>query len=200
VTDHSGTMQKFFETTYRPVSSGNKETVEGKEYKEVRVPTSTLNDILEKSSIEKIDFLSMDIEGGQLSALRGFDIKKYRPDLVCIEDYIPDRDEIFEYFQKNGYDVLEEYQRFDWVNWYFAPTDRGLRKPWHPPARDPTTTMAADGLPVGSYRETCQNCRWEGDALACECKSMSGELLSVRATAPCVRGFSNKDGHLTCEG
>ena len=63
-------------------------------YQEIKVPTVTIDDLLERNGVEKIDFLSMDIEGFQLTALKGFDIQRYRPELVCIEAYRPDRPEI----------------------------------------------------------------------------------------------------------
>jgi hypothetical protein len=66
----------------------------------------------------------MDIEAGEIKALEGFDIKKYRPLLVCIEvqpemgTYFTN--EILNYFQKNGYEKMEAYSQFDAPssNWY----------------------------------------------------------------------------------
>ena len=34
---------------------------------------------------EKIDFMSIDVEGHQLNVLKGFDLKKYSPTIVVIE-------------------------------------------------------------------------------------------------------------------
>ena len=84
----------------------------------------TLNDLLRKEKVNHIDFLSMDIEAGEIKALEGFDIKKYRPLLVCIEvqpemgTYFTN--EILNYFQKNGYEKMEAYSQFDAPssNWY----------------------------------------------------------------------------------
>ena len=47
----------------------------------------TLNDIIESSPYKgkKIDFLSIDIEGNELNALRSFNFKKYSPSIVVIE-------------------------------------------------------------------------------------------------------------------
>ena len=80
-----------------------------------------LDDLLERNGVDKIDFLSMDIEGFQLTALKGFDIQRYRPELVCIEAYHPDRPEIKAWFEERGYRRIDRYLKHDWVNWYFAP-------------------------------------------------------------------------------
>jgi FkbM family methyltransferase len=52
--------------------------------REERVPAITLNDLLAREKVPRIDFLSMDIETGEPAALAGFDIGKYAPGLVCI--------------------------------------------------------------------------------------------------------------------
>ena len=58
------------------VSSADKAFTErtGANPREVMVPTITLNDLLPKHGLEKIDFLSMDIELSEPKALAGFDI------------------------------------------------------------------------------------------------------------------------------
>ncbi|MCH2187968.1 FkbM family methyltransferase [Myxococcota bacterium] len=86
----------------------------------VEVPAITLDDLLEQNGVHKIDFLSMDIEGHEPAALAGFDIKKFAPELVCIEAP-QDPGPILEYFEQNGYRRIDRYQAFDQVNWYFQP-------------------------------------------------------------------------------
>ena len=44
-----------------------------------------MNKLLERTRVQTIDFLSMDIEGAELAAHNGFDIEKYKPRLVCVE-------------------------------------------------------------------------------------------------------------------
>ena len=73
------------------------------------MPTITLNDLLDKLEIKKIDFLTMDIELWEPQALAGFDIKRFLPELVCIEAHEPIRDEILRYFTENEYVRLEQY-------------------------------------------------------------------------------------------
>jgi FkbM family methyltransferase len=87
--------------------------------KAVDVPTITLNDLLEQNHVAKIDFLSMDIEGAEPAALAGFDIEKYKPALVCIEAAAINREVLAAYFDKHGYERIDE--RRDATNWYLKP-------------------------------------------------------------------------------
>ena len=68
----------------------------------------TLNDIIESSPYKgkKIDFLSIDIEGNELNALRSFNFKKYSPSIVVIEFNDLELKEIEFYFQ-NIHKVLK---------------------------------------------------------------------------------------------
>ena len=84
----------------------------------------TLDKLLDESGVNRIDFLSMDIEEGAPKALAGFDIERFRPELVCIE---ADAGEygvgLMRYFEQHGYGRIEKYLARDWVNWYFSPKD-----------------------------------------------------------------------------
>jgi FkbM family methyltransferase len=86
-----------------------------------RVPTITLNDLLGKAGVRKIDFLSVDVELAEPAALAGFDIERYLPAFVCIEMHKEVKKEIFEYFSRHDYVLLEKYQDLDPANSYFVP-------------------------------------------------------------------------------
>jgi FkbM family methyltransferase len=89
---------------------------------EVRaVPTITLNDLLEAEGFTTIDFLSMDIELHEPQALKGFDIRRFKPSLVAIEGLLPVRQPILDYFARHGYVLLGKYMWVDRENMYFAP-------------------------------------------------------------------------------
>ena len=75
--------------------------------------------ILEENGIEKVDFLSMNIEGAEPIALRGFDIQRYKPDLCCVEASASQ--EVLDYFEANGYELIEKYKKVDKINSYFRP-------------------------------------------------------------------------------
>lgn len=85
------------------------------------VPTITLNDLLARENVSRIDLLSMDIELHEPQALNGFDIGRFKPTLVCIEGLFPVRQKILEYFTRNGYVLVGKYLRADTENLYFTP-------------------------------------------------------------------------------
>ncbi len=51
----------------------------------VEVPARTLSSILDEVGVERIDFLSLDVEGYELEALRGLDLARHRPAFILVE-------------------------------------------------------------------------------------------------------------------
>lgn len=126
VMDKSGEEIKLFVSGVASVSREIVEMWGGPQPKTITVPTITLNQVLDDRHIERIDFLSMDIEGAEPMALAGFDIQRFHPRLVCIEAHTSPEHErtLTDYFQRNGYQRQDEFLAYDNVNWYFAPSDR----------------------------------------------------------------------------
>ena len=54
----------------------------------------TLNKVLESNNVNKIDFVSIDVEGAEDKILSGFDIEKYSPKIIIIESVFPQSSEI----------------------------------------------------------------------------------------------------------
>lgn len=52
---------------------------------EIKVPARTLTSILDECEVNEIDFFSLDVEGYELSVLKGLDFNKYRPKYMLIE-------------------------------------------------------------------------------------------------------------------
>jgi hypothetical protein len=125
VTDHSGTVESFYAAG--PLSSTEADHVkefpgaEAADVREIKVPTITLNELLDKQGVKKIDFLSMDIEESEPPALAGFDIDRFKPSLVCIEVSPSVREKIHAYFIAHDYERIEAYLKHDTVNWYYRP-------------------------------------------------------------------------------
>ena len=126
VSDVSGAEAKMY--TYGEdflASSTDKKFVErfGKNPKEFIAPTITLNDLLAAAKLESIDFVSMDIELSEPKALAGFDIRRFKPQLICIEAHPEVRQQILDYFATNRYVVIGKYLRADDKNLYFKPLE-----------------------------------------------------------------------------
>ena len=93
----------------------------GGDITDVAVPTVTLNDLLQRERVDRIDLFVMDIELAEPRALAGFDIDRYRPRLVCIESHPQNRQVLLDYFDDHGYVVVGKYLRMDTQNLYFTP-------------------------------------------------------------------------------
>jgi hypothetical protein len=124
VTDHGGTDDRFFEAGWLSTTDRDHLTAHAIEPATIRVtavPTITLDELLDRCRITRVDFLSMDLELGESAALRGFDIRRFRPELVCVEAGPSQRETLATYFADNGYRRIERYLRHDGVNWWFTP-------------------------------------------------------------------------------
>jgi FkbM family methyltransferase len=82
----------------------------------VTVPQKTLNTIIETEipQLQTIDIMSIDIEGGELNCLKGFDLTKYDPKLIVAENATPEKKELQEYLESFGYklDRSVSYNQF----------------------------------------------------------------------------------------
>ena len=124
VSDASEAVEDFYvPASGRLGATSDKEFAGGERGKvEVRrVRTVTLNDLLAREGIARVDFLSMDIELAEPRALAGFDIERYRPALVCIEAHPQVRQQLLDYFHRHHYVVAGKYLGVDAQNLYFIP-------------------------------------------------------------------------------
>ena len=78
---------------------------------EIEVPARTLTSILDEVDVEKIDLLSLDVEGYELNVLKGLDLNRYRPRYMLIEARF--RDEIDGYVAQYGYEPIDEFSPHD---------------------------------------------------------------------------------------
>lgn len=124
VSDASDAVETFYVPTNAPLgATSDRDSAQGDEGPvEVRsVPTITLNDLLAREGIARLDFLSMDIELSEPRALAGFEIERYRPALVCIEAHPEVRQQLIDYFHRHHYVVVGKYLGVDAQNLYFMP-------------------------------------------------------------------------------
>jgi FkbM family methyltransferase len=124
VSDASNQLAKMYLVNKSSlIASGSRDFTEkvGEKAKEVEVPTITLNDLLDSEGVKKIDFMSIDIELWEPKALAGFDVERFRPELICIEAHPQVRQQIIDYFARHHYVVVGKYLRADVNNLYFTP-------------------------------------------------------------------------------
>ena len=128
VSDRSDALETLFVPGNRLVASSSKEFSDRYDSsgKERKVTTITLNDLLTRTGITSIDFLTMDIELAEPKALAGFDVARYRPRLVCVESHPDVRQDLINYFADRQYRVVGRYLRADPHNLWFAPADSAL--------------------------------------------------------------------------
>ena len=86
VSDTTGEAELFFYHNRAAKNTLSKE--KGFDSKEIhKIKTSTLNKVIENSIYkdQKINFISIDVEGYELNVLKGFDFKKYTILIVVLE-------------------------------------------------------------------------------------------------------------------
>lgn len=114
---------------YVPINGNNAVASVSREFAEiagepveaVRVKSITMDDLLTKSGVTRIDYLNIDIELAEPMALAGFTIQRYQPQLVGIEAHEPVRQQILDYFARHGYVLVGKYWQADNVNFWFTP-------------------------------------------------------------------------------
>ena len=126
VTARSGEMVPFYTSQARPNKSSldrGSVAIFERNPKEIRVPTITLNKLLDDNGVTKVDFVSIDINGSELPALEGFDLMRFKPDLIAVP--APRRDanraKLHRYFTSRGYARLDHYSPHGSFNWFYAP-------------------------------------------------------------------------------
>ena len=94
---------------------------------EISVPTLGINELLEQHFPTAPNFLSIDIEGSDLPVLKAIDLRSCRPDVICVETYLPMSPEtgcrdiaIGEYLVSKGYRVFAD----TFINTIYVPDER----------------------------------------------------------------------------
>jgi hypothetical protein len=122
VSDTSNQETVFYVPSNNVVASANKAYAElGGAVEPTRATTTTLDDVLDRSAVTRIDFLSIDVELHEPQVLKGFSINRFHPRLVCIEARPEVRQRVLDYFTAHGYLVVGKYLRADVENLWFRP-------------------------------------------------------------------------------
>jgi FkbM family methyltransferase len=80
----------------------------------IMVPVKTLDSVLEQAGApDGFDFLSVDVGGHEIEVLRGFDIARWRPQLILLEDHVGDLSK-HRYLKSAGYRLIRRYENNGW--------------------------------------------------------------------------------------
>lgn len=95
--------------------------------KEITVRTATLDSLLEEARFDELDFVTIDVEGHELSVLEGFDLDRYRPRIVILEDNsVEGNTVVAKHMTDHGY---VHFKRTGVNEWYARASDTELIKP-----------------------------------------------------------------------
>ena len=68
---------------------------------EVEVECITLSEVINKSSFNNFDFMSIDVEGHEFQVLRGLDLEKHAPSYLLVETWDHEKKEIINYLDSH---------------------------------------------------------------------------------------------------
>jgi FkbM family methyltransferase len=101
--------------TFSKEDADKKSNESGIAYKISKVKLDTVGSMLEKYNMEKVNFISLDVEGLDLQILKSIDFNVIRPELICVEtiefslnNTVNKNDEITSYMLTKGYRVYAD--------------------------------------------------------------------------------------------
>jgi FkbM family methyltransferase len=101
--DHWGGMLSYLTTNEQHQQAVNSPNVK---QTKIRVPCTTMDELL-KDHTGEIAAASIDVEGGEVNLLKGFDLNKHRPRVLLIEDQgQKDPSPVGEYMKTQNYEFM----------------------------------------------------------------------------------------------
>lgn len=74
---------------------------------QIKVNVRKLDSILGTYGIDRLSFLSVDVEGWELEVMRGFSIQKFKPRVILLENYLHASDYV-DYMRNEGYTLRQK--------------------------------------------------------------------------------------------
>ncbi len=96
----------------------------------IEVPVRTLDEVLiEARAPAEFDFLSVDVEGHELEVLSGFDLARWRPHLILLEDHVGNLKK-HRFLKSAGYRLIRRFENNGWYVPREATVSLALRERW----------------------------------------------------------------------
>jgi len=61
-------------------------TLRGEAIEQITVPQLTLDTVLIRAGVARVDFATLDVEGHELAVVQGWDLRRWRPRVIILED------------------------------------------------------------------------------------------------------------------
>jgi FkbM family methyltransferase len=95
----------------------------------IEVPTRTLDQILTDAGAQRVDFISIDVEGHELEVLDGFDFERWQPRLMIVEDLLLNL-RLHRYITRRNYRWLRRTGIDSWYVPEKTSSPRGIDGSW----------------------------------------------------------------------
>lgn len=111
-------------STFDKANADNLKKKFGIVFKELSVPVTTLDIILQKAKLPEINFISIDVEGFEKQVIESINFSRYKPSVLCIEATEPTTDSP-SYQAWEGLLIKNNYvfAMFDGLNRYYVHKD-----------------------------------------------------------------------------
>tara|TARA_B100000963_G_scaffold254115_1_gene222703 strand:+ start:11745 stop:12452 length:708 start_codon:yes stop_codon:yes gene_type:complete len=125
ISDKEEEAELFFYHDSSPINTLNKEVQKYQKanIKEIKkIKTFSLNSVLKKINFrDKIDYMNIDVEGFEEKVLAGFDLNKYKPNVISVE-YLDLKMKKLEFKNNNIHNILNSdiYKLFTNNNYYLV--------------------------------------------------------------------------------
>ena len=118
ITMRYANLMSIIKGAFKNEEADNQHIIKGMEFQnikksyEVEVPARTLTSILKEHNVNKIDFLSLDVEGYEANVLRGLDFEIFQPKFICVEArFFEEVNNLL----KNNYFIVEQLSHHDYL-------------------------------------------------------------------------------------
>jgi FkbM family methyltransferase len=100
---------------------------DGATIERVNVPVMRVDDILQQADVSRLEFATIDVEGAELEVLQGFDLDRWKPRVLVLEDNPEDHDRrVQRHLGSRGYLC---FYHDGLNNWYARKGDKSLLTP-----------------------------------------------------------------------